>query len=368
MSSPGETPYNYFTRLSHQFISGKLYLVENPPWLNELIPVDGKYYVALPPMPAILMMPFVFILGNNFSETIFSIILGGINTTLVYLLIKKLRFSRELPIFIAIFFAFGTNHYFLSSIGSAWYLSHIVALFFLLLALIETFTKTRLILIGLLLGASFWARTSVAFTIPFFYIYLYRKFWPPNKEKVLNFCLLNFGLVFFILLDFLYNFLRFGNFSPLTPYHLIQNVDKNTVVNGVYMSIKYIPRHIDAILFQLPKIIDHPPFFIPSLYSTALWFTSPLLLFLFKAKRSLLMLSCYFAIIPTLFIIMQWAGVGFSQFGYRFALDFIPFLLILVALGIGNKPSKLAYFLLIISILINIWGTILINKFNVFFI
>ncbi len=366
LSSPGETPYDYFTRLSEGFIHFKLYTSESPSWLNELIPVDGKYFVALPPMPAIIMTPFVYIFGEFFSETVFSITLGSINVVLVYLLIKKLNFSQHLAVFMAVFFAFGTNHYFLSSVGSSWYLAHIVALFFLLSALIETCTKKRLILVGLLLGASFWARTSVLFTIPFFHLYLYEKFWPISKEKIVDFIKLSFGVAFFILIDAFYNFLRFGNFSPLAPYNLIQNVDTNTVVNGVYMSISYIPRHIDALFFRVPKLSEQAPYFIPSLYATAIWFTSPLLIYIFKAKKSLLMISCTLAIISALLVVIQWAGVGFSQFGYRFAQDFMPFLLILVAIGLGKKPSKIAYILLILSIIINFWGTITINKFHLY--
>lgn len=366
LSSPGETQFNYFTRLSQSIINSKLYTNENPSWLNEFIPIDGKFYVALPPMPAVLMMPFVYIFGNNFSETLFSISLGSINVVLVYLLLRQFNFSKHVVIFVTIFFAFGTNHYFTASVGSSWYLAHIVTLSFLNLAILETVTKRRLVLIGVFLGAAFWSRTSVLFTLPFFYIYLYKRFWPINKRNFLNFVFLNLGVLFFIILDAIYNYLRFGNFSPFGPYKLIQNVDPNTVIDGVYMSIKYIPRHIDALFFRIPKLVDDFPYLIPSLYSTALWVTSPVLVYIFRAKKSLLTLSCALAAITTLAVVIQWAGVGFTQFGYRFALDFMPFLLILAALGLGNKPSKIAYLLLTLAIIVNMWGTIIINKFNIY--
>jgi len=170
----------------------------------------------------------------------------------------------------------------------------------------------------------------------------------------------------FILFDSLYNYARFGDFSPFSPYRLIQNVDTNTVVNGVYMSIMYIPRHIDALIFRLPKFSETFPYMTPSLYATAIWFTSPVLIYIFIVKRSLLKWACWLAILPTFFIVIQWAGVGFSQFGYRFALDFMPFLLILLALGLGQKPSKFAYFLLTLSILVNAWGTIILNKYGIY--
>lgn len=372
--SPGPTPHNYFARLAQSFINLRLYTTEAPSYLNELVPFEGKYYVALPPMPAVIMVPWITLFNQNFSETYFSIILAGFNVVLAYYLIRKLGFSQRTAVFTALFFGFGTNQVFLASVGSSWYIAHIVSLFFLLLALIETVTKKRLILIGILIGMSFWSRTSVLFTLPFFYIYLWKDLWPfktsgknLNITNISNLFLLNLGLIIFISIDAIYNYARFGEFSPFAPYHLIQNVDPNTVVNGIYMSIDYIPRHIDALIFRLPKIISSFPYLIPSLYATAIWFTSPVLIYIFKVRKSLLTLACWLGILPTLFIVMQWAGVGFSQFGYRFAQDFMPLLLILVALGVGKKPSIFAYLLLTISILVNIWGTIVINKLNLYF-
>lgn len=361
-----ETPYNYFTRLAQSFLNGKLYLSENPVWLNELVPVDNKYYVVYPPMPALMLVPYQLFFENNTSQTSFAIFLGSINVALVYLLLKRLQFSLKTALLVAIFFGFGTNHWYLAIVGSSWFFAHIVALFFLLLALLETFGKRRLLLVGLFLGASFWSRTTVIFTLPFFYILFWKKFWPINKYNIFNLLLFNLGVVFFIFLDFTYNFSRFGNFSPLIPYHLIPNLDKDPVFKDGFMSISFIPRHIEAILLKLPKFEDKFPFLIPSLHSSAIWFTSPALIYIFKAKNSLLVKASWIAILTTLSVIVLWAGVGYAQFGYRFAQDFMPFLLILTALGLGQKPTKLAYLLVGLSILVNFWGVIMINKFNIF--
>lgn len=368
VSSPGETPYNYFTRLSESFIRGRLYVTEHPSWMNELIPIADKYFVVYPPMPAVILIPYVFLFGKSVSQSLFSILLGVANVGLIYILLKRIGFSLKTTILVTVLFAFGTNHWFLASVGSAWYMAHITALFFLILALIETFGKQRIFLIGFLLGASFWARTTEMFTLPFFYILFWKKFWPINKRNIFNFLLLNSGMAFFILVDAEYNFLRFGNFSPFSPYQLIPKIDQEPIFQQGFMNLAYIQRHIQAIFFRLPEIRFSPPYLIPSLYSTALWFTTPAIFFALRAKKSLLVTACWAGILSTLFVISLWGGVGFSQFGYRFAQDFMPFLLILIALGIGQKPTKWGYLLVLISILVNLWGTILINKFNLYFI
>jgi hypothetical protein len=340
-------------------------LSENPAWLNELIPDDGKYYVVYPPMPAVVMIPAAAIFGDNLSQSLFSIFLGSINVCLVYFLGKILQFGQKTSILMALFFGFGTNHWFLANVGSAWYIAHIVALFFLLLALIETFGKGRLWLIGLLIGASFEARTTVIFTTVFFYLYFWRKFWPVNKKSIWNFINLSGGILGFIAIDAIYNFARFGNFSVLSPYQLIPRISGDPIFQEGFMNFHYIPRHFQALFTQLPVFQNAWPYIIPTLYSLPIWLTSPWILLLIKTKRNFLALCSILAIIPTLFIISLWGGVGFAQFGYRFAQDFMPFLLILLGLSIGKKPAWYVYLFLIASILVNFWGVVVINLLGI---
>ncbi|MBI2020352.1 hypothetical protein HYS94_02925 [Candidatus Daviesbacteria bacterium] len=345
-------------------VKGRLYLTENPPHLNELIPIGDKYFVVYPPMPAILMIPLAAILDNNQFQTRVSIILGALNGVLVYLLFLKMGFSQKISILITILFAFGTNHWYLASVGSAWFIAHIVAIFFMLLALLETFGKQRLFLIGFLIGCAFWARSTTIFTLPFFYIILGKQLWPISKKNVLKFVLLNMGIGIWILIDIWYNFVRFGSLNPLIPYHLIPNIDRDLVFKDGFMSIKFIPRHIEAAFLKLPIFSDRFPYILPSLYSLAIWFTTPAIFYIFKAKKSLLVLASWAAISTTFFVIMLWAGVGYSQYGYRFVQDFIPFILILISIGIGSKPNIMAYLLIILSIIVNLWGIVMINKLN----
>lgn len=361
----GDTHYDYFTRLSGAFLQGRLYLTENPSWLNELIPIDGRYYVVYPPMPAIVAMPTTFIFGNNISQTLLSILLGSFNVCLVYLLCKKLQFSQKTSWVVTLFFAYGTPHWYLANVGSAWYIAHIVAVLFLLLALLETFGKGRLFLIGLLVGASFWARSPVIFASAFFYIYFWRKFYPLNKKNLKNFLLLSLGVGIFIVLDAWYNFARFGTPSIFSPYELIPGIENDPIFPEGFMSLNYIPRHLEALFWKLPTLQSNWPYFIPSIISLPIWFTSPLLVLIFNFKKKLLTASSWAAIIPTFFIVSMWGGIGFTQFGYRFLLDYLVFLLILLGLGIGKKPNWFVYILLLISIIVNFWGIILINKYNI---
>ena len=364
-SASNETYYNYYTRLAHSFLAGRLYLLDYPNWLNELIPIQGKYFVVYPPMPAILLIPWVVLLGV-YSQTLFSVLLGSMVVGLSYLLFIKVTNNKKAGVLMAILFGLGTNFWFLSAVGSAWYLAHVVGVFFQLVSLIEVFGKKRLWIISLCLGAAFWSRTPILFTLPFYLFFLQDKFWPIGKRNRLNYVELFSGIGIFVWLDIIYNFARFGLISPLSPYQLMPYETLGPDFRNGFMSISFISRHLEAAFLHLPKFQNTWPYLAPSLYSLAVWFTTPALLLIYKQKRNNLTLAVWSGVLPTMFIISCWAGVGTSQFGYRFAQDYLLLLLVLIAQIIGNKPSKLAYTLIILSVLVNLWGVLLINKLGIY--
>jgi hypothetical protein len=91
LTSPGKTPYDYFLRLANAFLKGKYYLEENPPWLSELIPQGkNKFFVVHPPMPAVLLTPFVLIFKERFEQQYLAHILGALIPVVVFNLALKI--------------------------------------------------------------------------------------------------------------------------------------------------------------------------------------------------------------------------------------------------------------------------------------
>jgi hypothetical protein len=52
------TPFNNFVRLADALLHGRLYLTRDVSWL-EIVPLDGRYYIVPPPLPAFLILPVV---------------------------------------------------------------------------------------------------------------------------------------------------------------------------------------------------------------------------------------------------------------------------------------------------------------------
>lgn len=361
-TSAGRTSFDYFTRLSAAFLKGKDYLTTNPPWLNELIPAGpNKFYVAYPPMPAIIALPFVFLFGENFEQQFLAHLLGAGIVALSMLLSWTLKKDKKLLIWTGLFTAFGNIIWFLSATGSSWYLGQITAAFFLTGAILEGTNKKRPFVAGLLLGAAYLARLQVVLSFPIFLYFLYDK-----KSWIKNYLKFALGVLPFAFFDFTYNFARFGTIFD-KGYYLIPGVLVEPWYQNGLFNLSYIPRHLKIIFEAIPSFSNKFPYARPDWGGLAIWFTTPAFIYAFFAniKEKIVALS-WLSIILISLVIFSHGTTGFAQFGYRFAVDFYPILIFLTIKGVIKTGLKWHHWLLLfISIAVNLWGVIWINKLGI---
>lgn len=355
------TSWNHYIRLAYSFLHGKLYLLNYQPYL-EAAYFKGKHYPVSPPMPAFIALPFVFLFGQNIPQPLFSFFFGALNGALLYLVLLKLKIKPQIGFLTAILLLFGTNHWYLASVGSYWYLAHIIALTFMLLSLNEFFSKKRMLLVGLFCGFAFWTRLSVIGFPLFFLLFLLNE-KESFKKKLKRILFLFIPFIFIIILHGIYNLLRYGVVYDW-GYLLIPHVLEEPWYQKGIFHHSYLPRQLKLIFFGLPEIKNHFPFIYPHLGGISLFITTPafILVFLsFFLKEKVVWFSWISLIVlalPSLFH----GSTGISQFGYRFSLDFIVPLLILTAKVMEKLPFVLVYFLVIVGILFNWWGVYFLNK------
>ncbi|OGM79990.1 hypothetical protein A2382_04865 [Candidatus Woesebacteria bacterium RIFOXYB1_FULL_38_16] len=365
LTSNGNTPYDYFTRLGASFLKGQYWITQNPPWLSELVPgKNGMFFVIQPPLPAILAMPFIWlsqtIFHTPFPQQILSHLLGAGIVTLTYKLASSQTKAKYLPIWTAILTGFGSIIWYLASTGSVWYLSQVSACFFLLLAIYESLTQKRLIIVSLCIGAAYLSRLHTILSLPFFLYLLRDKFKSPRQ--LISFF---FPMSLFALFNFYYNYLRFNTIFD-KGYFLIPGIYDEPWFSRGMLNIAYIPDHLKSLFLSFPKFLNHPPFIQPSWYGLAIWITTPAFVFSLipKIKQKKVLFS-WISIALIFLVISLRGGTGWTQFGYRYAVDFYPFLIYLTILGVKKHGiNKLAITLLLISVLVNLWGVLWINKFN----
>jgi hypothetical protein len=371
------TWYDYYVRLSDAFLHGRLYLMDNPSWLNELIPnPSGEgYFVVYPPFPAVLMAPFVAIWGLGLNQTLFGLFFAAATVPLAYLVsravLQKLKphaaFSRKTCIWFAVLFGFGTIFWYLSSIGSVWLIAQVIATFFMMLALYEGFTRNRPLLVGLLVGASFWCRLPTALGIFFFAALAIVQQTQPGwldklKASLPYLAKLAAGMAVFVLLDSPTTMPASEPFLTLGYWMIPGVLDEPWFYDG-HFSLLYIADNLKPFLLGLPMVTSTAPYVAFPMSGMAIWVTTPAFIFSLKSKIRDRVTWCSWLVVLCIgAVIFTNAATGWG-FGYRYAVDFYPFLFLLTVQGMGAELKWYHKILIIIAVIVNLVGVVAINKF-----
>lgn len=97
------------------------------------------------------------------------------------------------------------------------------------------------------------------------------------------------------------------------------------------------------------------------------WIVIGLAIVLAIANRDRLVVACWAAIVPIVLFNWMFAATGWAQFGYRYGLDFVPFVFLLAVIMVTRGTRLTRYQLMLIgaSVLINLWGMLWILKFAI---
>lgn len=348
------SPYPHYVYLAEAFLNKRLHLVDS---LYEMAVVGGKYYVVEPLFPALLAVPFFPFFGKNLSDVFFLIVVGALNVSLVHSLCKKLNVSKNAAFWLTILFGLGTPHWYLSVGGRVWHTESIVAQFCLLLAVHETFGRRRPFFIGLVLGWAFLSHPASVFSLPFFLLMLYRtpsKSLRPWLTMLAPLCveiLVGWGL---------YNYLRFGHFFETG----LSQVYASEVEQGLskpygLMNIRYIAYNFYVAVLRLPLLKPSFPFLHPDGTGFGLFYATPAFLLVFLSlRRNATALASGLAFLSIFLFVLSYHVTGANQFGYRYILNTLPFLMILMSFGMKRVPMPVGVALIGLSVVINFWGVI----------
>ena len=345
-ADPEPQALDYFSRLADALLQGRFWLDDAPSWLNELIPAgDGRWYVPYPPMPAILALPFVAVFGREFPAQTYSALYGGLAVGLVYLVLGRLGLALRVRdrLALAAVFAFGTCFWFIAIGGSAWYFAHVAAVLLLAASVLCALTKQPAWIAGLLLGLAALARLPVGLALPF--VLAAQLDFPglaglramDRGALVRTTVVFGLGLAVPAAVYIAFNIVRWGTILDQS-YVAIPGVLEDPIYakHGI-LSPWYIPRNVFAILFRSWNYVDDAPWLQPSWWGLGIFLTTPLYLWLLKARPRTPMVA--WALLATAIVsipIITHGNVGITQFGYRFSLDFQLLLFVILATVIAR--------------------------------
>jgi hypothetical protein len=376
----------------------------------------GRVLLPFPPLPALVLVPFVAAWGLTVDQESIAIGIAGIGVLAAWWMLGGLRIALSVRVLTTLVFATGTVWWWAAAVGSTWYLAHLVASVFALLAVgvalrrdpgaaeeraAEEPTPERpwwspdrgQLLAGLLLGIAATARLPLVFAAPFLMLVggggsTVRRTLSAAIGAVLpvaallGYTWLTTGSVLHPGYDYQYQLEANG--YPTLGYHPDWSVE----------DIRYVPQNLGIMLAALPELLPnikpdtlgvYPvrplcvapdttrglfdpdcPIAIPVDIGTSILLSAPaLLLSLFAIARrptARLTLGAVVTVLVIALFNLAHFSQGWVQWGYRFSMDFIPFLLPLVALGAARagdgRPRATAIVLLIAGAAINLWGVV----------
>ena len=109
------------------------------------VPGSPSYgLLPFPPLPALILMPFVGLFGMATDAQLVGVVIGAINVGLAWRMTTRLTDSRAAAFLATLFFAFGTVHWYASMLSTTWFLAHVVAMTFMLLGITLALDAERL--------------------------------------------------------------------------------------------------------------------------------------------------------------------------------------------------------------------------------
>jgi hypothetical protein len=341
------TPFNAHVIQAYSFLHGHTW-IDLPPCCIEHAPFNGKFYQLHPPLPSMLLVPFVAIWGNATNQNAASVTIAAVSVALAWLMLGRMKFTLNARVWLTIFFGAGTIIWHEATDGGSWEVTMVVAVAFTMVALAEYFGDARPTIIGFGAGLAALARYDLALVWPIWMLLTYLK-RPSLRE--LRWLAPGFALAAVIYVVF--NEVRYGSIFDRSIFLFAPD-------NPHKFSVTYLPFNLFTLLFMSPAFNQNFPYLHPGGSGQALILTSPAFVLAFRPSfRSLvpsaLLVAAVISIIPSLFYFTN----GFVQFGTHHYVHAFPFLFALVALGLpGGKMDQLTRVLIAYSVLLIAYGVL----------
>lgn len=323
--------------LAEAFLDGRLHLDEDRPWLELIHWGGGVHHVPFPPVPAVTLMPAVALMslqspGTELSLNTAGAVVGGLNVGLTHVLLRRLGTSGWPLILLTVGFATST-HLWVAGMSGTHHYVQLVAVLFLLAALITAFSGRWPLLAGLFLGLGAGARLPVGLALPLLLLLYGTR---PGRAHLL----VLLGLAGPAIAVAGYNFARFGDITEFGRALIASGEDQLVTSEPYYpdglMSLSYVPRSLGWALFG--GLTFQPPFVIPSYSGLSLLLTAPVIFLALLARGRMAV------VVGLTFVVVMLPGLahgawGFAQWGYRFILDGMPLLLVLLAIAYRQRRA-----------------------------
>ncbi len=354
---PGKEGHDSHYLFAQAFLEGRLYVEGSYPWL-ELVPrAEGGWYTPFPPLLSVALMPFAAS-GIVIDTNLIAALMGGVSVVLVWWMLGRLSVSLLVRSGLTLSWAVGSQLLWLAGEGGQHLAPQVTAAVLLLAVLTLGLERRWPFLAGLLLAAAVCARLPLVFALPLV-LWMYR----PDRQAASiagrhPWSLVLVAMIVPGLLVALYNVARFG--SPVEfGYGMIESIDGQHVLDEPWyhdgiVSLAYLPNGLYTMLLRGFEVRDSFPWVYGSIAGTSILLTMPILWWIAEARGRLAAAAAVSVVLVMLPNLLH-GNPGFAQIGYRFILDALPILWLLLGIAFHRSMPRAAAVALGAGIVANVW-------------
>lgn len=353
------TPYDNYVLLAQAWLHGRNAIDWPGPYIDAL-PYAGRHWVIEAPFPALLLLPVVALFGTA-NQTTLALALCGVAVGACRLACERLGVARAPAIWICAFLFAGTQLWWSAMLGDVWFIAHVASVACTFVALAEIAGKRRGWIVALAAAGAVFSRFALVLALPVYAWLVLREREPADRRRAA----LGFGAIVAAgaALWVGYNLARWGVWYDI-GYTAWYHQDSAGSPEGSPFQLRYLPMELWSFFVQGVEWRNGWPWIVPGFGGQAITWTSPALALALFARR------------PRGLVVALWVAAalvagpsfiyyvnGYAQFGMRHALDFAPFLILLMALAARERMPLLGAAAIAWSCAVGAWGVWFWNTF-----
>ncbi|GMV39210.1 MAG: hypothetical protein AMXMBFR64_09260 [Myxococcales bacterium] len=339
---------------------------------------EVRYYISFPPVPSLVMMPLVAIWGYHVNDVLVTILFAALNAVLIFGMMRVLsrrgHSERQLRehLWLTVLFAFGTVAFFSSVRGEVWFTALVIGLTLNTAYILASLDARHPLLAGAFLVLGFATRTPILFATPFFLLQLWwarredgeRIGWAAMARKLAWFSVP--GIIGGLAIMW-FNTARFGAPFEFGHTYLVEGARPAIREHGLF-SFWFLNRNLSAMLTNMPVFSFEQPFVQVTRHGLGLIATTPAFLALLwpRGPKSTLWWSLLITVLCVSVPAALYQNTGWAQFGYRFSLDWTPYLIAMLAID-RRHIGRGFIALILIGVVVNLFGAATFGRANPFY-
>ena len=355
--------YNCWDSYSLQamsWLSGRLDMGKNYEWL-ELAVYNGKYYLSFPPLPSVVMLPFVLLFGEKTPSNLVSALYGIFTAMIAYKILKKAGMKRGGAVFFAIAYVWGSNMLWLSTSGGVWFLAQGLNMLLLTACVYFAQQKMRVAAYAMAALAVGCRPFSVCMFLPLMAYFYTADKDRPMADRIGGQIRSLIIPAFIALCYMLYNYVRFGNVLEFGHNYLPEFTESE---KGQF-SLSYILPNLYNLLLRPVTLRADLTLEYPLFDGFMFYIANPMFLIWFAAvvkdvlqkRLDAVRLCIVIAVLIELLLLCAHKTLGGWQFGARYTVDMLPMALMYLLLK-KDEPGGISAFIMAAGMMFNLYGAL----------